>query len=153
MLPGRSRKLSFHVLKYVLTILFRCGADEARLQRVLEADTEKKIKAVMVVHNETTTGVTSDIKKVREAMDAAGHEALLMVDSVSGLGACDLQFDNWRVDLCVTGSQKVGVPLTLVQDVPSSQGVWNTNGNYCPCSPCLCLPAWESYVRRQELLS
>mmetsp|Transcript_11023 Transcript_11023/g.40394 ORF Transcript_11023/g.40394 Transcript_11023/m.40394 type:complete len:470 (-) Transcript_11023:1089-2498(-) len=83
-----------------------CGADEARLQRVLEADTDKKIKAVMVVHNETTTGVTSDIKKVREAMDAAGHDAFLMVDSVSGLGACDLRFDEWRVDLCVTGSQK-----------------------------------------------
>jgi alanine-glyoxylate transaminase/serine-glyoxylate transaminase/serine-pyruvate transaminase len=69
-------------------------------------DTGKKIKAVCVVHNETTTGVTSDIKGCRGAMDAAGHPALLLVDGVSSIGALDFQFDAWRVDVAVTGSQK-----------------------------------------------
>ena len=82
------------------------GADEARLRSVLEADKGKKIKAVMVVHNETTTGVTSDIAKCRAAMDAAGHSALLLVDGVSSIGACDFRFDEWRVDVAMTGSQK-----------------------------------------------
>jgi alanine-glyoxylate transaminase/serine-glyoxylate transaminase/serine-pyruvate transaminase len=82
------------------------GANEARLRAVLEADTGKQIKAVMVVHNETTTGVTSDIGKCREAMDAAGHPALLLVDGVSSIGACDFRMDEWRVDVAMTGSQK-----------------------------------------------
>ena len=82
------------------------GADEARLRSVLEGDKGKKIKAVMVVHNETTTGVTSDIAKCRAAMDAAGHPALLLVDGVSSIGACDFRFDEWRVDVAMTGSQK-----------------------------------------------
>jgi alanine-glyoxylate transaminase/serine-glyoxylate transaminase/serine-pyruvate transaminase len=80
------------------------GADEERLAAVLAADTGKKIKAVAVVHNETTTGVTSDIGKVREAM--ADHPALLLVDGVSSIGALDFQFDKWGVDVAVTGSQK-----------------------------------------------
>ncbi len=82
------------------------GANEARLRAVLEADKGKQIKAVMVVHNETTTGVTSDIGKCREAMDAAGHPALLLVDGVSSIGACEFRFDDWRVDVAMTGSQK-----------------------------------------------
>ena len=82
------------------------GANEARLRSVLEADKAKQIKAVMVVHNETTTGVTSDIAKCRAAMDAAGHPALLLVDGVSSIGACDFRFDEWRVDVAMTGSQK-----------------------------------------------
>jgi alanine-glyoxylate transaminase/serine-glyoxylate transaminase/serine-pyruvate transaminase len=82
------------------------GANEARLRSVLEADKGKKIKAVMVVHNETTTGVTSDIAKCRAAMDAAGHSALLLVDGVSSIGACEFRFDEWRVDVAMTGSQK-----------------------------------------------
>ena len=69
-------------------------------------DTGKKIKAVCVVHNETTTGVTSDIGGCRGAMDAAAHPALLLVDGVSSIGALDFRFDEWRVDVAVTGSQK-----------------------------------------------
>lgn len=69
-------------------------------------DTEKKIKAVCVVHNETTTGVTSDIGGCRKAMDASGHPALLLVDGVSSIGALEFKFDDWRVDVAVTGSQK-----------------------------------------------
>ena len=63
-------------------------------------------KAVLVVHNETSTGVASDIRAVREAIDAAGHEALLIVDTVSSLGSIDFRFDEWRVDVALTGSQK-----------------------------------------------
>lgn len=95
------------------------GADEERLKDVLLADTEKKIKAVMVVHNETTTGVTSDIKKCREAIDAADHPALFFVDGVSSIGACEFRMDDWGVDIAITGSQKAlclptGLGLTCV---------------------------------------
>lgn len=82
------------------------GADEGILEDILRKDTEKKIKAVCVVHNETTTGVTSDIKGCRMAMDAANHPALLLVDGVSSIGALEFKFDDWRVDVAVTGSQK-----------------------------------------------
>ena len=97
------------------------GADEERLAEVLAKDTEKKIKAVCVVHNETTTGVTSDIGEVRKTMDAKSHPALLLVDGVSSIGALDFQFDKWRVDVAVTGSQKAlslptGLALLAVSD-------------------------------------
>jgi len=82
------------------------GVDEEKLEQILREDTEKKIKAVCLVHNETTTGVTSDIGASRKAMDAANHPALLLVDGVSSIGALDFQFDQWRVDVAVTGSQK-----------------------------------------------
>ena len=75
---------------------------EARLRR----DTERKIKAVCVVHNETSTGVTSDIASVRRAIDAAGHPALLLVDTISGLASADYRHDEWGVDVTVSGSQK-----------------------------------------------
>lgn len=82
------------------------GAYEDKLAELLAADKEKKIKAVCVVHNETATGVTSDLAEVRKTMDAADHPALLMVDGVSSIGGLPFKFDEWRVDLAVTGSQK-----------------------------------------------
>lgn len=82
------------------------GAHEGVLEEVLRKDTQKKIKAVCVVQNETTTGVTSDIKGCRAAMDAASHPALLLVDGVSSIGALEFKMDDWRVDVAVTGSQK-----------------------------------------------
>jgi alanine-glyoxylate transaminase/serine-glyoxylate transaminase/serine-pyruvate transaminase len=75
---------------------------EARLRR----DGEKKIKAVCVVHNETSTGALSDIAAVRKAIDAAAHPALLLVDSISGLASADLRHDEWGIDVTVGGSQK-----------------------------------------------
>ncbi len=72
----------------------------------LRADGERRIKAVCVVHNETSTGVTSDILAVRQAIDAAGHPALLMVDTISGLASADYRHDEWGVDVTVSGSQK-----------------------------------------------
>uniref|UniRef100_A0A7S2F0G4 Aminotransferase class V domain-containing protein n=1 Tax=Pycnococcus provasolii TaxID=41880 RepID=A0A7S2F0G4_9CHLO len=80
------------------------GADEAKLEQVLKEHPDTK--AVCVVHNETTTGVTSDLPACRAAMDRAGSDALLMVDGVSSIGACEFKMDEWGVDIAVTGSQK-----------------------------------------------
>ncbi len=82
------------------------GAPPATIHELLSKDTKHEYKAVCVVHNETATGVTSDIGAVRKAIDAAKHPALLFVDSVSGLGSLDFRMDEWKVDICVTGSQK-----------------------------------------------
>lgn len=82
------------------------GAPLDRIAEACAADTQHQIKAVLIVHNETTTGVTSDIGGVREALDAAAHPALLFVDGVSSIGALDFRMDEWRVDCAVTGSQK-----------------------------------------------
>jgi alanine-glyoxylate transaminase/serine-glyoxylate transaminase/serine-pyruvate transaminase len=73
---------------------------------VLEADKGHEIKAVLATHNETATGVKSDIGALRKAMDAAGHPALLLVDGVSSIASMDFRMDEWGVDVAVTGSQK-----------------------------------------------
>jgi alanine-glyoxylate transaminase/serine-glyoxylate transaminase/serine-pyruvate transaminase len=80
------------------------GADAVRA--VLDADAEHAIKAVLVVHNDTSTGVTSDLAKIGAAARASGHPALLMVDAVSSLAITDLRHDEWGVDVTVCGSQK-----------------------------------------------
>jgi alanine-glyoxylate transaminase/serine-glyoxylate transaminase/serine-pyruvate transaminase len=82
------------------------GAPVDRIEAILSQDTAREIKGVLVVHNETATGVTSDLAAVRRAMDAAGHPALLYVDGVSSIGSVDFRMDEWRVDVAVTGSQK-----------------------------------------------
>jgi alanine-glyoxylate transaminase / serine-glyoxylate transaminase / serine-pyruvate transaminase len=82
------------------------GAPPEQIHQLLSQDKGHAYQAVCVVHNETATGVTSDIGAVRKAIDAAGHPALLMVDSVSGLASIDFRMDEWKVDLAVTGSQK-----------------------------------------------
>ena len=85
---------------------WRHGVDPGLVAEKLEADTGHEIKAVCCVHNETSTGVTSRIGEVREAMDAAGHPALLLVDTISSLGSIDYRHDEWKVDVTVAGSQK-----------------------------------------------
>lgn len=85
---------------------WRHGVDAAQVQSRLAADTQHRIKAVCVVHNETATGVTSDIAAVRKAIDRATHPALLMVDTISSLGSIDYRHDEWGVDVTVAGSQK-----------------------------------------------
>ncbi len=82
------------------------GVPVERYLALLEADKSHKIKAVLACHNETATGVTSDVAAVRRAMDAAKHPALLFVDAVSSLGSIDFRMDEWGVDVCVSGSQK-----------------------------------------------
>jgi alanine-glyoxylate transaminase/serine-glyoxylate transaminase/serine-pyruvate transaminase len=85
---------------------WRHGVQAGLIQERLEKDKEHRIKAVCVVHNETSTGVTSDILAVRKAIDAAKHPALLMVDSISGLASADYRHDEWGVDVTISGSQK-----------------------------------------------
>jgi alanine-glyoxylate transaminase/serine-glyoxylate transaminase/serine-pyruvate transaminase len=85
---------------------WRRGADVAALADALAKDTGHRIKAVCVVHNETSTGCTSRIDEVRAAMDAAGHPALLLVDTISSLASIDYRHDAWGVDVTVAGSQK-----------------------------------------------
>jgi alanine-glyoxylate transaminase/serine-glyoxylate transaminase/serine-pyruvate transaminase len=85
---------------------WRCGAQAADVEQKLKEDTQQTIKAVMVVHNETSTGVASRIAEIRRAMDSARHPALLMVDTISSLASIDYRHDDWSVDVTVGGSQK-----------------------------------------------
>ncbi len=82
------------------------GIPADRYADILAADTGHRIKVVLATHNETATGVRSDIAAVRKALDAAGHPALLFVDGVSSIGSMDFRMDEWGVDVAVTGSQK-----------------------------------------------
>jgi alanine-glyoxylate transaminase / serine-glyoxylate transaminase / serine-pyruvate transaminase len=90
----------------ILTTDWRHGADPDAIAKRLRADSAKEIKAVCVVHNETSTGVASRIGEVRKALDAAGHPALFMVDTISSLASIDYRHDEWGVDVTVAGSQK-----------------------------------------------
>ena len=85
---------------------WRHGADPEAIEKRLRADADKRIEAVCVVHNETSTGVTSRISELRKAMDAAKHPALFMVDTISSLASIDYRHDEWGVDVTVAGSQK-----------------------------------------------
>lgn len=83
-----------------------CGLPVDQYAEVLAADKNHQIKAVLATHNETATGVRSDIAAVRRALDAVGHPALLLVDGVSSIACMDFRMDEWGVDVAVTGSQK-----------------------------------------------
>jgi alanine-glyoxylate transaminase/serine-glyoxylate transaminase/serine-pyruvate transaminase len=85
---------------------WRSGADPQAIEQRLRIDTDHRIRAVCIVHNETSTGVTSRIPEVRRAIDAARHPALLMVDTISSLASIDYRHDEWGVDVTVGGSQK-----------------------------------------------
>ena len=134
---------------------WRRGVQADMIEARLREDTEHKLKAVCVVHNETSTGVTSDIAAVRRAIDAAGHPALLLVDTISGLASADYRHDEWGVDVTISGSQKglmlpPGISFNAVSDkaieasrhntMPKSFWAWdeileaNRNG-YWPYTP------------------
>jgi len=85
---------------------WRYGVRADLIEERLKADKAHSIKAVCVVHNETSTGVTSDIAAVRRAIDAAKHPALLLVDTISGLAGADYRHDDWGIDVSISGSQK-----------------------------------------------
>jgi alanine-glyoxylate transaminase/serine-glyoxylate transaminase/serine-pyruvate transaminase len=85
---------------------WRSGVDPARVEATLAEDRARAVKAVMAVHNETSTGVTSRIAEVRQAIDRARHPALFMVDTISSLASIDYRHDEWGVDVTVAGSQK-----------------------------------------------
>jgi alanine-glyoxylate transaminase / serine-glyoxylate transaminase / serine-pyruvate transaminase len=85
---------------------WRSGADPAVLESKLSADREHRIRAICVVHNETSTGVATSIPALRSAIDKAKHPALFMVDAISSLGSMDYRHDEWGVDVTIAGSQK-----------------------------------------------
>jgi alanine-glyoxylate transaminase/serine-glyoxylate transaminase/serine-pyruvate transaminase len=85
---------------------WRSGADARELETRLAADRDHSIKAVLVVHNETSTGVTSNVAEIRRALNAAQHPALLIVDTISSLASIDYRHDEWEVDVSIGGSQK-----------------------------------------------
>ncbi|MDR9438948.1 MAG: aminotransferase class V-fold PLP-dependent enzyme [Halomonas sp.] len=134
---------------------WRHGVQADMIEARLREDTGHKLKAVCVVHNETSTGVTSNIAAVRRAIDAAGHPALLLVDTISGLASADYRHDEWGVDVTISGSQKglmlpPGISFNAVSDkaieasrhnaMPKSFWAWdeileaNRNG-YWPYTP------------------
>jgi alanine-glyoxylate transaminase/serine-glyoxylate transaminase/serine-pyruvate transaminase len=90
----------------VIDVAWGAGCPVNEFARRLGADTHGEIKAVFVTHNETATGVTSDVAGVRRALDESFHDALLFVDGVSSIASIDFRMDDWGVDLAVTGSQK-----------------------------------------------
>src|SRR5882757_6850729 len=85
---------------------WRRGADVEQIEAKLAEDKGHKIKAVCVVHNETSTGVTSRVSAIREAINRTSHPALFLVDTISSLASIDFRHDEWQVDVTVTGSQK-----------------------------------------------
>lgn len=90
----------------VVTQAWGEGIPADLVEEILTADKGHEIKVVLATHNETATGVRSDIAAIRRALDAANHPALLFVDGVSSIGSMDFRMDEWRVDIAVTGSQK-----------------------------------------------
>jgi len=134
---------------------WRNGVQADMIEARLREDSAHELKAVCVVHNETSTGVTSDIAAVRRAIDAAGHPALLLVDTISGLASTDYRHDEWGVDVTISGSQKglmlpPGISFNAISDkaieasrhnrMPKSFWAWdeileaNRNG-YWPYTP------------------
>ena len=89
-----------------LEVSYGAGVPADQVEARLRADTTRQIRAILVVHNETSTGVTSSVAGVREAMNRARHPALLLVDVVSSLASIDFRFDEWGVDVALTGAQK-----------------------------------------------
>jgi alanine-glyoxylate transaminase/serine-glyoxylate transaminase/serine-pyruvate transaminase len=134
---------------------WRHGADPEAIEKRLRADREKRLKAVCVVHNETSTGVVSRIAEVRKAIDAAGHPSLFMVDTISSLASLDYRHDEWGVDVTVAGSQKglmlpPGLSFNCISQkalaasrgarLPRSYWAWdemlsNGQGGYFPYTP------------------
>jgi len=111
-------------LGFTVDVIDTTWGEAAPIERyaaALAADKAHQIKAVLVCQNETATGVTSDVAALRHALDAIGHPALLLVDSVSALASIDFRMDEWGVDVCVSGSQKglmlpAGLGVTCVSE-------------------------------------
>ncbi|WP_186419297.1 aminotransferase class V-fold PLP-dependent enzyme [Bosea sp. CS1GBMeth4] len=114
---------------------WRRGADPAAIEARLAEDKARRIKAVMVVHNETSTGATSRVAEIRKAIDAAGHPALFMVDTISSLASVDYRHDEWQVDVTVSGSQKgLMLPPGLGFNAVSEKALAASKANTLPRS-------------------
>ncbi len=122
---------------------WRHGVDPATVESHLAKDEDRAVKAVCCVHNETSTGVTSRIGEVRKAIDAAGHPALLMVDTISSLASIDYRHDEWGVDVTVAGSQKgLMLPPGLSFNAISDKALEASKGARLP----------RSYWRWEEMI-
>ena len=123
---------------------WRHGADPAALEAKLRADRGQVVRAVAVVHNETSTGVTSRIPEIRKAIDRANHPALLLVDTISSLASIDYRHDEWGVDVTVGGSQKgLMLPPGLSFNAVSAKALAASKGAALP----------RSYWRWEEMLA
>ncbi len=122
---------------------WRAGADVSAIEARLREDKGHEIKAVCVVHNETSTGCVTDVAAVRRAIDAAGHPALLMVDTISGLASIDYRHDEWGVDVTVSGSQKgLMLPPGLSFNAGFGEGAEGCEGRRLPAL----LLDWEEMI-------
>ncbi|MGE7473562.1 pyridoxal-phosphate-dependent aminotransferase family protein [Bosea sp. NPDC003192] len=123
---------------------WRRGADPAAIEARLSEDKARRIKAVMVVHNETSTGATSRVAEIRKAIDAAGHPALFMVDTISSLASVDYRHEEWQVDVTVSGSQKgLMLPPGLGFNAVSEKALAASKNNTLPRS----FWDWEEMIR------
>jgi alanine-glyoxylate transaminase / serine-glyoxylate transaminase / serine-pyruvate transaminase len=123
---------------------WRRGADLEQIEARLAADTHHRIKAVMIVHNETSTGCVTHPLEVRKAIDRAKHPALFMVDTISGLGSLEYEHDAWGIDVSVAGSQKgLMLPPGLGLNAVSEKALAAANAN----------PSMRSYWDWQEVIA
>jgi alanine-glyoxylate transaminase/serine-glyoxylate transaminase/serine-pyruvate transaminase len=126
---------------------WRHGVQADMIEARLREDSDHAIKAVCVVHNETSTGVTSDIAAVRRAIDAAGHPALFIVDTISGLASADYRHDDWGVDVTVSGSQKgLMLPPGISFNAVSDKAIEASRHNRMPKS----FWAWDEILEANE---
>jgi alanine-glyoxylate transaminase/serine-glyoxylate transaminase/serine-pyruvate transaminase len=127
---------------------WRHGVSPETVESKLRADFRHEIKAVMCVHNETSTGVTSRISEIREEMDRTGHPALLMVDTISSLGSIDYRHDGWRVDVSIGGSQKgLMLPPGLGFNAVSEKAVMASRSATLPRA----FWSWEEMLQSNQL--
>ena len=114
---------------------WREGAKPEEIEHALVEDKDHNIKSVCVVHNDTATGITSDIPAIRKAIDRAGHTALFFVDTISSLGSIDYRHDEWGVDVTVGGSQKgLMLPPGLSFNAISKKALVASEEAKLPCS-------------------
>ena len=126
---------------------WRHGVDPDEVAAQLDADSQHQIKAVMVVHNETSTGVTSRIAEIRKAIDNCGHPALFMVDTISSLGSIDYRHDEWKVDVTVGGSQKgLMLPPGLSFNAISAKALAAGETSTLPCA----YWNWQSMIKSNQ---
>jgi alanine-glyoxylate transaminase/serine-glyoxylate transaminase/serine-pyruvate transaminase len=126
---------------------WRHGVDPDEVAAQLDADSQHQIKAVMVVHNETSTGVTSRIAEIRKAIDNCGHPALFMVDTISSLGSIDYRHDEWKVDVTVGGSQKgLMLPPGLSFNAISAKALAAAETSTLPCA----YWNWQSMIKSNQ---
>lgn len=143
---GCAQRLGMNVIE--VDCEWGVGTPADKFSEILAEDKQHEIKAVFATHNETATGVMSDIKAVRDAIDSCDHPALYFVDTVSGLAALDFRMDEWKVDLAIAGSQKgLMLPTGLGILCASEKALAANKTAQCP----RCFFAWEDQVAANDL--